>query len=63
MASNANLKGPGHNSIVKDLDGVSDVMVFHAFKVNQVCAPWPRYSCLASVGWGTDGWPYIYDWD
>jgi len=63
LATNGPFQGPGHNSMVKDTDGQGDVMVFHAFKENQVCGPFPRLTLLASVGWGADQWPYVFDWN
>jgi len=56
-------RGPGHNSVVKDIDGVSDIIVYHSFKKDQVCGNFPRVMLVASMGWGDDDWPFVYDND
>lgn len=59
LVSDDDFKGPGHCSVVKDIDGVSDVMVYHAYLAGEVCHPYPRLMMAQSVAWGPDGWPYM----
>jgi len=61
LVTNDELVGPGHCSVVKDINNVDDVMVFHAYRAGEVCVPHPRLMCAQSVAWGDDGWPYMTD--
>jgi len=59
LHSDDRTKGPGHCSVVKDLNNADDVMVYHGYPTGQVCDPFPRVMYAQSVGWGPDGWPFM----
>lgn len=59
LVSNDRFKGPGHCSVVPDINGGDTVMVYHEYLDGQVCGPFPRLMFSQSVGWGQDGWPFM----
>jgi len=61
LTSGYDFKGTGHCSVVKDVDGVSDVMLYHAYAAGFVCNGNPRLMLAQSVSWDNDGWPYMVD--
>jgi len=57
LVSDDKFKGPGHGSVVTDLDGKGFVFVHHSYKVGAVCGDHYRLLMASTVYWGTDNWP------
>jgi len=55
--SNDIFKGPGHGSIVRDLDGKGYVYVHHGWKAGEVCQDYWRLMFSTTLFWGDDDWP------
>jgi len=61
LVSDNDFKGPGHCSVVRDMNDEDWVMVYHAWHRDRVCGNNPRVMLSKSIAWGGDGWPYITD--
>jgi len=57
LVSDAEFKGPGHGSIVRDVDGKGYVFVHHAWKTGAICGDNFRLMFSSTLRWGNDDWP------
>lgn len=57
LVSDDDFKGPGHGSIVRDIDGEGYVFVHHAYKAGAVCTGSIRLLFSTTMFWGDDNWP------
>jgi len=57
LVSDDKVKGPGHGSIVRDVDGQGYVFVHHGYKAGAVCGDNFRLMYSTTVFWGEDNWP------
>jgi len=57
LLSDENVNGPGHGSVVRDVDGQGYVFVHHGWKPFAVCGSNLRFMYSTTVFWGEDEWP------